>query len=92
MTLLMICEGRTDVGRRRDFNEDNFAIDLDCGLLTLADGMGGHAAGEVASGAEVKSINYLFPSEAAARLNAHLAPLGINVFFVKPPGVLAKLL
>ena len=49
MTLALIGAGRTDVGRRRDFNEDAFKIDLDSGLLVLADGMGGHAAGEVAS-------------------------------------------
>lgn len=47
---------------------------------------------KTASGAEVKSINYLFPTEAAARLNDGLRALRINVYFVKPPGVLTKLL
>lgn len=39
----------TDVGLRRDHNEDAIASDLSIGLLVLADGMGGYNAGEVAS-------------------------------------------
>jgi protein phosphatase len=39
----------TDVGLRRDKNEDAVASDLSIGLLLLADGMGGYKAGEVAS-------------------------------------------
>ena len=39
----------TDVGNVRQFNEDTIATDADLGLAILADGMGGHRAGEVAS-------------------------------------------
>lgn len=41
--------GLTDRGRKRAKNEDNYAIDPDLGLIIVADGMGGHSAGEVAS-------------------------------------------
>jgi PPM family protein phosphatase len=39
----------TDVGNVRQFNEDYIATDADNGIAVLADGMGGHRAGEVAS-------------------------------------------
>jgi len=39
----------TDVGRRRQANEDRYAMAPDLGLYLVADGMGGHRAGQVAS-------------------------------------------
>jgi PPM family protein phosphatase len=47
----------TDVGRVRDHNEDNFLVDKKLGLFIVADGMGGHAAGEVASAAAVRAVH-----------------------------------
>jgi protein phosphatase len=47
--------GVTHLGRRST-NEDTWLIDLDLGLLVVADGMGGHNAGEVASALAVKVI------------------------------------
>ncbi|HTO89388.1 MAG TPA: Stp1/IreP family PP2C-type Ser/Thr phosphatase [Thermoanaerobaculia bacterium] len=48
--------GLTDVGRKRKHNEDAFALDLSDGLFIVADGMGGHAAGEVAARITVETI------------------------------------
>lgn len=52
---LHVC-GKTDVGRVRDHNEDTIYWDTDLGLVLLADGMGGHNAGEVASALAVDTV------------------------------------
>ncbi len=48
--------GATDPGCVRKNNEDNFAVEPDLGLLVVADGMGGHNSGEVASDICCKTI------------------------------------
>jgi protein phosphatase len=48
--------GASDVGRKRQTNEDAFYIDDRIGLYVVADGMGGHAAGEVASQEATETI------------------------------------
>lgn len=47
---------RTDLGMRRNHNEDGYGILEDDALVLVADGMGGHAAGEIASGLALNEI------------------------------------
>ncbi len=53
----LLCAGITDVGIARDHNEDNFYLSQSGEpLCVVADGMGGHQSGEVASGLAVDTI------------------------------------
>lgn len=56
----------TDHGLRRDSNEDAYAARPDLGLFLVADGMGGHAAGEVASKLTADTIE-AFANDTRAR-------------------------
>ncbi|WP_242356275.1 Stp1/IreP family PP2C-type Ser/Thr phosphatase [Anaeromyxobacter sp. SG64] len=54
--LPVTAHGLTDVGRRRDHNEDALLVDDDLHLYVVADGMGGHAGGGTASRLAVETI------------------------------------
>ena len=56
--------GETNVGMKRTHNEDNFSIIEESGLYIVADGMGGHASGEVASKMAVDAMREFFAATA----------------------------
>lgn len=55
MTLDVWCQ--TDVGLRRESNQDSYLFDQELGLYMVADGMGGHRGGEVASRLAVETVH-----------------------------------
>lgn len=57
--LTWISAQATDVGAKRKINEDNLLSRPDMGLWVVADGMGGHAAGDVASQSVVNTLAQL---------------------------------
>ncbi len=57
---------RTDVGKVRKVNEDSVLDNNPAGVWAVADGMGGHAAGNVASSSIVDSLSELKPSDDAS--------------------------
>jgi protein phosphatase len=65
---------RTDQGRKRKRNEDSILVRDELGLYVVADGMGGHAGGQVASKLAVDTIDQAFRTE-----NFGVAPLPDNL-------------
>lgn len=60
MGMILRFTGHTDVGREREHNEDSFGLLNDFNLFLVADGMGGHRAGDVASQMAIESVNTFF--------------------------------
>ncbi len=60
----VIAAGRTDVGLQREHNEDSFVLLDQHGLFVVADGMGGHRSGDVASRLATDTISSFFNTTA----------------------------
>lgn len=71
--------GISDIGRKRESNEDRVFIDDRQGIYLVADGMGGHQAGEIASSLVVKSIRDFLtdPASGTAR-SPNAGPLSVE--------------
>lgn len=63
----LVIGAATDVGRVREGNEDGYLIDEALGLVALADGMGGHQGGEVASATALEALRAGVTSGASLR-------------------------
>jgi len=64
------CASRTHVGLKRKINEDSILVETGRGLWVVADGMGGHDAGEVASAMVVEALGKLPADDDLDRLTA----------------------
>jgi len=63
--------GRTDTGRVRSHNEDNFCILADRKIFVVADGMGGHNAGEVASQVAIETLDKYLSKDAIRKVKGN---------------------
>src|SRR6187549_1427040 len=59
-----IAAGLSDVGLQREHNEDSYVVLKEYDLFVVADGMGGHRAGDVASKLATETISEFFKSTA----------------------------
>ncbi len=80
MTLRVRAGAVTDVGRVRGINQDAFLVLEDQGLYAVADGMGGHRGGEVASQLAVEALRAAYVDRAADALAEAIAEANGRIF------------
>ena len=69
--------GLTHIGKVRQMNQDALGLFDDLGLWIIADGMGGHVGGEIASQLAIDTIASSYETQASAFLNHPIRPIGI---------------
>ncbi len=71
---------QTDVGLKRESNQDTFLINHDLGLYIVADGMGGHKGGEVASALAVETVQQVVKKSFDENENISLKDLIVRAY------------
>jgi protein phosphatase len=71
--------GKTHIGRKRRINEDSLLLEPELGLYIVADGMGGHKAGDVASRMVVETMADYWLKVKADKSPSFLEPINKDV-------------